>query len=87
MLMCDVGESWIQASSTKSYQGLSPEQVTQYDQGLISDPATEGEGEGDEWVDTRIPITLVSGFLGKSSCPEWIRTSSRGGRGWVKAWR
>jgi hypothetical protein len=47
--------------------------VTQYDQGLLSDPSTEGEGEGDDWVDTRIPITLVSGFLGESSMAWHIR--------------
>jgi hypothetical protein len=38
--------------------------VKQYDEELMGSTAAEGE---DEWVDRRIPITLVSGFLGESS--------------------
>lgn len=51
------------SSSTKSYEGLTPDQVKQYDADVMG--SAEQDEEEEEYRDTRIPITLVSGFLGE----------------------
>lgn len=52
------------SSSTKGYEGLTPDQVKQYDADVMGS-AEQDDEEDEEYRDTRIPITLVSGFLGE----------------------